>query len=65
MMSPITETYLFGPKTYLIRKGGGKAKRLNFFYLRRANFAIPGPPWAQNYSTKVLNTTLSTASTAS
>ena len=27
--SPITETYLFGPKTYLIWKGG-KAKRLKF-----------------------------------
>ena len=31
---PITETYLFGPKTYLIRKEGGegKTKRLNQFH---------------------------------
>jgi hypothetical protein len=35
----ITETYLFGRKPTLF---GGKAKRLKFFYLLRAIFALLG-----------------------
>ena len=40
MMSPITETYLFGPKNTLL----GRRERLNFFLPTPGNFCNPGPP---------------------